>query len=313
MDYVRASGYVIDDKGRRQFTNRDIPNGVGGTSIEEEFLNGVQNTLIDVLIAFGITPDIADDSLLTKAILAAVATEKLRATGAEASILGKITDETKRASAAEQQIAIGWQAITASTSIAVPNWASRVEAICVGGGGGGGGCQGSSAQQSVSGGGGASGAYVHGIYAVTGGALLTVSIGAGGAGVVGPGNASAGGTTSLAINNKTLCQSPGGGGATWSGVTDAAGGVCSNPVTSDGTLCAAAGNNGSDGQSSQWVGFGNGAAGPWGGAGRAGSKGGRSGAGPGAGGGGAYDAGMSGSIWTGGSGYQGLVLHRFLP
>lgn len=100
MDYTRASGHVLDRNGRRQFENRDLANGVSGTSITGDDLNGVFNTLMDTILAFGGEADPDNDSLLTAAIRAAVKFEASRAQQAEDALQENISDEaTARANA----------------------------------------------------------------------------------------------------------------------------------------------------------------------------------------------------------------------
>lgn len=86
MDYTSAAGYVTDTQGRRQYVDRDIPNGVGGTSLVAADRNAVQNTLIDPMKTYGVPLDSADDTLLTKAIAAAVANEAARAAAVESNL-----------------------------------------------------------------------------------------------------------------------------------------------------------------------------------------------------------------------------------
>ncbi len=85
MDYTSAAGYVTDAQGRRQYADRDIANGVGGTSLLAVDRNAVQNTLLDAIKAFGIALVAGDDTLLTQAIKAAVAVETERSIAAEAA------------------------------------------------------------------------------------------------------------------------------------------------------------------------------------------------------------------------------------
>ena len=86
MDYTKASGVVEDETGRRQFVDRDIPNGVPGTSVIADDLNGIVNTIMDVIKVYGVTADSANDGLLTKAIGAAVAAETQRASTVESNL-----------------------------------------------------------------------------------------------------------------------------------------------------------------------------------------------------------------------------------
>lgn len=51
MDYTTASGYVVDAKGRRQFQDRDLLNGVEGTSLIAVDHNAVMNALMYLIQA----------------------------------------------------------------------------------------------------------------------------------------------------------------------------------------------------------------------------------------------------------------------
>ncbi|GBQ19945.1 hypothetical protein AA12717_0407 [Gluconacetobacter sacchari DSM 12717] len=86
MDYTSAAGYVTDAQGRRQYVDRDIPNGIPGTALLAKDRNAVQNTLAAAIKAFGIALKDDDDTLLAQAITAAVASETDRAEGVEAAL-----------------------------------------------------------------------------------------------------------------------------------------------------------------------------------------------------------------------------------
>ncbi len=99
---------------------------------------------------------------------------------------------------------IAW---TNGTSWTLPAGIQRIEAEIGGGGGGGGGAAGTTARGGAGGGG---AGYALGVYTVTGGNGLTITVGAGGTGGgAGGGNGTAGGTTTVGA---LLTVSGGGGG-----------------------------------------------------------------------------------------------------
>lgn len=193
-----------------------------------------------------------------------------------------------------------WVGSASSGSVTVPNYARSIEAQVVGGGGGGSNCITTGLATSTSGGGGGAGGFAWGVYAVTPGASLNMSVGAGGiAGVAG---------ASTFITG--LLTATGGGGAVFQSASNAAG--AAGGVGSGGTVMNNGGSYGSDGQSGTFIFAGDGGAGPWGGAGRAGALGGLNATGYGSGGGGAYDPTFSGVLKAGGSGFSGIILYRWL-
>lgn len=68
VDYTNAAGYVVDAKGRRQFQDRDIANGIDGTSLIADDLNQDRNALVDLVAAAGMTPDASDETQVTQAV-----------------------------------------------------------------------------------------------------------------------------------------------------------------------------------------------------------------------------------------------------
>lgn len=68
VDYTQTDGYVTDDKGRRQYANRDDANHVKGTEIEADDHNQVRNELVYTVKQAGITPNNGDDTQLYQAI-----------------------------------------------------------------------------------------------------------------------------------------------------------------------------------------------------------------------------------------------------
>ncbi|MBS1028548.1 hypothetical protein [Gluconobacter albidus] len=179
--------------------------------------------------------------------------------------------------------------VTGNGSVSIPAWASRVELRAIGAGGGGG------------------GGDAWGIYTVspTQGNGLAITVGSGG------GSEQTGGTSLVSYLGQTLLQAEGGQGGTFYSTTGSAGGVGGN--ASGGTVWNQSGTSGGDGQCNAYTFSGYGGDGPWGGAGRCGNQGGRNATRYGAGGGGSYSATTDGASSSGGTGYQGCVLYRFLP
>lgn len=117
----------------------------------------------------------------------------------------------------------GMQAFTASGTFVVPVWISTIEAMVWGSGGGGGGCAAGSA-----GSGGTGGGFSWGVFSVTPGASIAVTVAAGGtAGASGGGNGGNGGSSSLGA----LCTATGGAG----GFGAASSGVIASQQPSVGT------------------------------------------------------------------------------
>lgn len=187
-----------------------------------------------------------------------------------------------------------------TATFTVPNGVTRVKATVVGGGGGG-----SNSAATVvapgantsSGGGGGAGGMAVGLYTVTPGQTVTVTVGAGG-------TAQATGSTS---SFGAFCSATGGGGTQFQTVNTSAG--AGGGVGSGGQINRAGG-FGSDGQGGSYTGMGNGAPGPWGGGGRAYAGGANpapaAGQAPGAGAGGSYAATVGANI--GGTGANGTVI-----
>lgn len=195
------------------------------------------------------------------------------------------------------------QTFTGSGTFTAPINCTQVRIIAIGGGGGGANCQAGSpvASNNCSGAGGGAGAYVEGIYAIvpsTG--TLAIVVGAGG----GP-QATGGATT---VTGTGVAISAGGGvGAVFQGTASSAG--AAGGTGTGGNITNQTGGFGTDGQSSAFVFAGDGASGPFGGAGRAGARGvAFAGQAAGAGGGGTYDAALSGTVFNGGSGAGGIVI-----
>ena len=194
----------------------------------------------------------------------------------------------------------------------VPAWARKALVELIGAGAGGMNCvnaPGSSAYKS--GGGGGAGARSVFMVAVAGGAQYGVLVGT-------RGGAQAGGGFSRFdyAGHWLVCGGGSSGGYSSDGLSGAggSGGLISvsdaNPWT---RISDDPGAYGSDGQSGAFIFPGNGAPGPYGGAGRAGSRGGTSAMGYGAGGGGAYDSNGESATYVGGYGGDGRVIVQFFP
>lgn len=203
-----------------------------------------------------------------------------------------------------------------SGTYTVAEGVGRIFFEAVGAGGAGGMSYGKDTTTSLYSSGGGAGAYARGWLSVTAGDVVTVSIGAGGTCPTHTtGAPTYGGSTTIAINGTVVLTCTGGESGVWTDTTDAAGGSAGNVTSGSGCTVQlqANGGFGGDGQSGTNLAKGNGAAGPWGGAGRAGAGGGVSGNGPGAGGGGAYNTTGTLQVYYGGSGGPGYAILTTAP
>ncbi|WP_447881068.1 glycine-rich domain-containing protein [Serratia fonticola] len=195
----------------------------------------------------------------------------------------------------------GMQTFTSSGTFTVPINVTQVRVICTGGGGGGMGCQAGSLSETFSGSGGGAGGTAIGVFQVTPGSNISVTVGAGASGTTGANGAPQGGTSSFGA----YCNATGGFGGVKSSVTSTAGGGGGG---ASGGAVNVSGGGGSDGQIGSFVLSATGGASYWGGGGRGGAQGGVSASCYGAGGGGAYDVSTSGNAYTGGNGRSGVVV-----
>ncbi|KAB8124013.1 hypothetical protein D3W54_07120 [Komagataeibacter medellinensis] len=69
VDYTSTSGYVTDDKGRRQYIDRNDAAGVQGTYLMASDRNQDRNAIMDPIITAGLKGSADDDTLLTRAIV----------------------------------------------------------------------------------------------------------------------------------------------------------------------------------------------------------------------------------------------------
>ncbi|GGA01325.1 carbohydrate kinase [Dyella caseinilytica] len=177
----------------------------------------------------------------------------------------------------------------------------KVFAIGTAGGGGGSGCEATSSSQTFSGGGGGAGGTCMGFYDVMPGEEYTVTVGAGGDGIVGPGSGAFGGNTSFS----TFFIASAGQGGQFNTSTSQAGGEGGG---ASGGQINIVGGYGCDGQQGTFLLTAAGGASYWGGGGRSGNNGGISGTAYGSGGGGAYDIAFSGLARAGGNGQGGILV-----
>jgi hypothetical protein len=189
------------------------------------------------------------------------------------------------------------QVFGTSGTLVVPNGVAQAKVTVVGGGGGGGGADNTGWQ----GGGGGAGGFTQGVFSLTPGQQVSITVGSGGAGE-GPGaTGGTGGTSSFGA----CCSATGGQGG-GSSKTNAAGG--SGGMGYGGALNFGGGMGGDAYFGTYFPG--NGAPGPWGGGGRAaGALAGFNGQAPGAGGGGVY--GGPSASQSGGSGAAGIVIVEY--
>lgn len=258
------------------FTPGNINVGQSATIVEYDWLNTLQEELMNIVLRGGLSSDKADNTQLLKA-------------------LSNLFN-----SAAVQ--------ITASQSLLVPPWATMIAFRLVGAGGGGAHCQ-SDGTNYRAGGGGGSGAYAEAQRPVTPGTLLTAIIGVGG------GSDANGGATSLAFPTFWSATAGGGGGSTWGAPNNSAGGpggaASGGDLNSGGTfggdgqasgVFSATGHGGEG----PWGGGGRAANGDV-------ASGAVNANGPGAGGGGQYDTANRNTYFPGGNGSNGNIQYRWLP
>ncbi len=182
----------------------------------------------------------------------------------------------------------------------VPAGVTKIKAIVTGGGGGGAGCTPAGGNNYQSAAGGGAGGTAIGVYTVTPGTNITITVGAAGtAGAAANGNGGTGGTSSFGA----FATAAGGTGGAWATNVVSAGG--GGGIASGGSINTQGGEGG-DGQSGSFIKDGHGGASWWGGGGRAGSSGGVAGTAYGSGGGGNYQ--LAGA---GGAGQVGAVVLEY--
>ena len=252
---------VVGPKINGYFTGGNPGGGIPATIVDADWANAIQEEIGGVIEAGGFTLSKTDRTQLQQAIRA---------------IAGKSI-----------------QVFNASGTFTVPAFVTKIKGRVAGAGAGGSGSNGTT----VCGGGGGAGGYAEGIFTVTPGAVITITVGAGGAGGASGANSTAGGTSSIGA----LASATGGAATFTSGANGVGGGA---PGVGSGGAVNLSGGSGNDGSaSSAATGTGSGGASAFGGGGRAGSGSGIAGLSPGSGGGGAYS-----SAGSGAAGAAGIVI-----
>ena len=247
-------------------TNGNPQTGTPATIWPAYMFNMIMDELMAVIAAAGLTPNDTDWTQLLQALFA---------------VPGKNVSR-----------------FTSSGTFTVPAGVRKVRVTCVGGGGGGAGCTPSGSTYNSSAGGGAGGAAI-GIYTVTPGQPVAVTVGAGGTGgVAANGAGTQGGTSSFGA----FCSATGGGFGFWQTATTSPGGAGGSAT--GGTILNATGGFGGDGVGTATpIPSGYGGTSIFGGSGRSAINGNIGGQAPGAGGGGSYQ-----TSGPGGDGADGIVI-----
>ena len=205
MDRISGANFETIG-GKRFFQDLDLGTNTPGTSLVAAWFNGIQESVLAPVERAGLTPSDGDNTQLLQALLA---------------LPGK-----------------NWTLFTSGGTFTVPSAVTRLCAAVWGAGGGGGGSAGGAALPVAAGGGGAG--FATGVFNVTPGAGITITVGAGGSGGAGTGgstgsvNGTGGGTSSVG----SLCSATGGGGgsssdaglgASGGSAGDGVGGVITQP------------------------------------------------------------------------------------
>lgn len=176
MDRTSATDYTDIGGGKRGYRDRNLGSGIPGTALVAADRNAIQEELLSVIEAAGITP------------VAGTWTQLLAA--------------MRTLFAGGMQV----YATPGSTSFTVPTGITKIHAKVWGGGGGGGGVGAGGGGAS----GGSAGGYAEGIYSVTPGQVLAITVGGGGA--AGNGTPTAGGNGGLSSVGSLLSATGGLGG-----------------------------------------------------------------------------------------------------
>jgi hypothetical protein len=245
------------------FANSGPPGTFAATIADPDIFNTIIAELVAVVQAAGLTPDPTNNAQLLQAML---------------SLPGKNVD-----------------VFTASGTFVVPANVYKVKATVIGGGGGSSGCNSGSGVYAGPCGGG--GGWSIGWFAVTPGASITVTVGAGGAAAAAGAAASSGGASSFGTLNSATGGSGGGIGGVFGG--GGAGAGAGGAINGNGGW-------GSDGNTAVsgalWPGLSGGSL--FGGSVRCGTGSSLPGGAPGAGGSAPY----GGTVLTGSAGAAGIVI-----
>lgn len=259
------------------FTAGNPTTGQQATIVEADFLNTVQEELMNLINKGGITPDKTNNAQVLQALSNLF-------TGAMIQI-------------------------TVTQNLLVPPWATQIAFRIVGGGGGGAHTQ-SDGTNYRSGAGGGSGAYAEAQRPVTPGQLVNVIVGVGGA------SEQNGTASSVAFLANWVVTANGGNGGIWSAPTNSPGGIGGSAAGGDLNSYGSFGGDGEANGVYATTGYG-GPGPWGGGARAANTNNPAApappGLGPGAGGAGAYDNTNSNVRVNGGAGANGVIQYRFLP
>lgn len=294
MHRIDGPGATVDNK----FTEGDPLGGVQATVVTAPWLNDVQENIIAVLVAGGVSPTKGRAADLLDS-LKKVATGRMLRRSVYINTAGTL------------QVSVNGAAfVTAASTFTPMALTTAVRVVCQGGGGAGGGVGNTAASQVSTGQGGASGALAEGFY-TSGFSGASVVVGAGGAGV-----ANAAGNTGLSSGFGALCSAPGGsgGGAGGSQVPpNVVGNNGGSAVATGGNVFNGAGQPGDHGRSFNATGYTSGAGAPsiFGAGGRSvgtTNSSGQPAIGYGAGGSGACNGSGSNLNLAGGDGKAGILI-----
>lgn len=176
MHRIDGAGATVDNK----FTEGDPVGGVQATVVTAEWLNDIQENLMELLTVAGIAPVKGNSSQVLSAVK------------------GRL---------------LNIQVITASGTVTKTPGATKWRVRQIGGGGQGGGTQATASSQVAAGGGGSSGSYADALFDVSAIATAVATIGAGGASAANGANGANGGSTTLIMGSYSLTTPGGPGGS----------------------------------------------------------------------------------------------------
>ncbi|WP_051672116.1 hypothetical protein ACOZ4Y_12115 [Komagataeibacter rhaeticus] len=113
MDYTSAPGYVTDAQGRRQYQDRDLLNGVKGTSLVKADRNAIMNSLMYLIQMVQIIPNPSDDSQVWAAIEAMI---KAALIGVGGSLDFTPVQQGGGADQGSNKVNIGWEIVNGTST-----------------------------------------------------------------------------------------------------------------------------------------------------------------------------------------------------